>query len=293
MSVKTRAATLLLRTLGLLPLKSLRSIGALLGRISWWRQDRMAKVSTENLAICFPEKSESQRLALAKQSVIETGKMAAETCAVWTRPYTWLRSHIYTIHGEDLLRQAYSSGKGILVLGPHLGNWEVLGLYLAGIGPITSLYQPPKRREVENLVRHARQQSGATLVPTDRKGLGLLLKALQRGEIVGILPDQTPDSGEFAPFFGRQALTMTLVHKLMQRTSCNAVMAYARRVPDGFDIVFKTVPENLYSKEIGPAVTALNQGVENCVVDVPEQYQWEYKRFKKTAEGDARVYIAG
>ena len=169
------------------------------------------------------------------------------------------------------------------MLAPHLGNWEVLGRYLAQLGSVIYLFQPPRLQKLDALVRSRRAKSGALLAPTNRRGLATILGVLKTGGISGILPDQTPKdaaSGLVAPFFGQPAFTMTLVQKLLQNSGCRAIFGYAQRTTEGFDMHFVPAPEAIYSADPLTAVTALIAGVETCVCQCLAQYQWEYRRFK-------------
>jgi KDO2-lipid IV(A) lauroyltransferase len=119
-----------------------------------------------------------------------------------------------------------------------------------------------------------------------------LLKALKGNGMTAVLPDQEPDpeGGVFAPFFGVQALTMTLVHGLVSRTGCEVIMAYAKRVAGGWEIVFEEADPDIGDANVERAVAALNHSVETCIRDCPEQYHWEYKRFKKRPQGLPKLY---
>jgi KDO2-lipid IV(A) lauroyltransferase len=178
---------------------------------------------------------------------------------------------------------------------PHLGNWELGGLWLSTLGPTTILYQPPKRGEVDDIMRQGRGSAGATLVPTDRRGVAALIKCLKKGETTGILPDMEPElsGGVFAPFFGVPALTMTLIQNLQQRSAATVLLAACFRTESGFLLEIIEPPAAIYSEDRVTSVTALNQGIEQLVTIAPEQYQWEYKRFKKRPPGCAKIYIKG
>jgi KDO2-lipid IV(A) lauroyltransferase len=181
----------------------------------------------------------------------------------------------------------------VLVLAPHLGNWEVVSIFLAGYAPLTALYQPPPLPALDKLVLGGRSKSNITMAPTNRRGVMQLFKALQRGELVGILPDQVPDDGsgaEIAPFFGLPALTMTLVHSLVERTGCEVVCIYAERVKDGFRVVIRAPEPGIGDADLQRSVSALNASVENCARAIPEQYQWEYKRFRRLPEPYPQYY---
>jgi KDO2-lipid IV(A) lauroyltransferase len=263
-----------------------------LGRLGWWLNIREAVVARKNLAICFPDKPASELQALAKRSVIEAAKTAAEMPAIWLRPYERLRAKVITTRDEDLLDAAMSTDKGLIVMTPHLGSWEVAGLYVSERITMTSLYQPAKFEALDALVKKARSRLGAKMAPTDRRGVKALLSALRRGEVVGILPDQEPDlsGGVFAPFFGVSTLTMTLVLKMIARTGCRALMCYAKRVKGGFELIFIEPEAALFSDDEVEAATALNLTIEKCILDCPEQYQWGYKRFKKRPAGENKIY---
>lgn len=291
--LKSTLAVTALRLVGLLPLSTARRLGALMGALAYRLNGRGAKVTRENLALCLPQIDAKERERMTRASLKETGKVATEVCVIWRNNHVPVKHYIRRIQGEELARQPLTDGKGLLILAPHLGNWEVLGLHLASLGKVTNLYQPPKLAGLDAVIRQGREKSGANLVPTNAKGVAALLKNLKSGGICGILPDQNPNdasSGDFAPFFGHSAFTMTLVHKLIQRTGCVAVFAFAKRIEDGFELIYRAPPEEIYSDDQQTSLTALNLGVERLVMEAPEQYQWEYKRFKKVADGETRRY---
>jgi KDO2-lipid IV(A) lauroyltransferase len=133
------------------------------------------------------------------------------------------------------------------------------------------------------------------MVATDNKGVAELLRALRAGDISGILPDQVPDisGGVYAPFFGVPALTMTLVSKLQHKTGARVLLGVARRLQGaaghGFEIVFREPDPEIYAGDIPASLAALNRSIEALVSETPEQYQWEYKRFRRQPDG-ARLY---
>lgn len=253
--------------------------------IVWLLRLDMRKTSEINIALCFPELSAKEQRTLAKQSIYHTIMVALELPKVWTQAAEKSLQQIVEVEGKDLLDQAREQGKGVIVIAPHLGNWEYLGLFLGHYYQSVSLYQPPKRAWLEDITRQGREKTGATLVPTNKKGVLALLKALKTGGLTGILPDQMPDreSGTaFVPFFGQIVPTMTLIPSLVQRGNIVAVAGFAQRLGKGrFKIVFKPAPEAIYDANEHQSATGLNQAVEQLVRLVPEQYQWEYKRFRR------------
>ena len=203
----------------------------------------------------------------------------------WLAPIDQTLSLLVYDQGFDEIRNAMANDKGVILMAPHLGNWELLGLLASNELPCSFMYQPPRISALDRLLREVRARNGAQLVPASRKGVAELLRALQRGELVGILPDQVPDeaSGIFAPFFGQPAFTMTLVSRLVQRTGARVFCGYAERLPAGrgFRTVFLPAHEAIYSEDLLESVCGLNRSVEQAVNQVRAQYQWEYKRFRR------------
>lgn len=290
--MSTRLITLLFTLLARLPAALAARIGGLLGWIMYWRRSQARRVSEENLHLCLPELSAGERDRLVREHLQYLGVMAMELPAIWMRPVATLLPRIERVSGEDCLRQAQQQG-GVIVLAPHSGNWEMLGLYIAEHYPATMMYQPPNVRALDGLIRAARTRHGAGLVPTDAGGVRAMLKVLKRGELACLLPDQTPplSNGEFAPFFGLPALTMTLIYSLVQRTGARVVCAWAYRTASGgYAIEFKPAAEDIYSPQRELALSALNREVEYCARRQPAQYQWEYKRFRRQPDGSRRYY---
>lgn len=273
----------LIKLVGWLPLGLARWIGGLLGSMAYTLNTRGAHVTRVNLSLCYPKMDEKSRERLCKESLIETGKTGSEICFAWTRSAHDIAKRFVDVEGEQLIKRGLEQGKGVVILAPHLGNWEILGHYLTSLGPVMNLFQPPKNAALGPTMLEGRTRNGSLLAPTNAKGVASLLKHLRRGGICGILPDQVPldsSSGVFAPFFGHAAHTITLPQKLIQKNNSTALLAFAKREPEGFKIIFRPVPDNIYSPDTLTAATALNEGIEHLIAEAPAQYQWEYKRFR-------------
>lgn len=283
----------IIKFLSWLPLSASRFLGACVGQCLWLSNSRSKRVTLKNLELCFPELDEQSRQNMARESLIETSKTAAEAGAIWRRDFDWLKSKMLKIEGEELLREKLALGKGVLVLAPHHGNWEVVAPYLASVAPLTAMYQPLKSSKMDALVLSGRSKMNISMAPTNRRGVMMLFKALQQGTIVGILPDQVPERESaqgIAPFFGQPALTMGLVHGLIQRTGAQVVSVFAQRVPGGFNIIVLDADPAIYSENAEESLAGMNRSVEACVRLAPTQYQWEYKRFRRLPEGYPRHY---
>lgn len=275
----------LFKLIAVLPSALHSGLAFLVSRIIWLLNGSIRKTTEVNIALCFVGLSAKRQQRLAQQSIYHTVMVALELPKVWTQAAEKSLQQIIEVEGKELLDQAQQQGKGVIVIAPHLGNWEYLGLYLGQYYQSVSLYQPPKRAWLEDITRAGREKTGATLVPTNKKGVMALLKALRKGGVTGILPDQIPDreSGTaFVPFFGQIVPTMTLISSLVQRGNIVAVTGFAKRLGNGrFKIVFRAVPDALYQEDEYQSASGLNQAVEQLVALAPEQYQWEYKRFRR------------
>jgi len=267
----------------MLPLDTARAFGRGIGRLYWPIGSRSRKVTEVNIAAAFPGMPVQEQKQLAKQSILSTAELFTEMGHVWLKPWTYVASLITEVVGVELIEAAQAEGRGVIVLVPHLGNWEVVGLHLGTLGHTVSLYQPPKVADLGSLIERGRQSSGATLVPTNSRGLAQLLKCVKSGGISGILPDQAPsdlNSGQNSEFMGVKCFTGTLSSNMIRRTGALAVFGHARRVPGGFAIHYEAAESEIYDEDTGNSLAALNRGVERALQSCVEQYQWEYKRFR-------------
>jgi len=254
----------------------------------------MNKVAAKNLKLCFPELSLKERKRLLHQSLIESTKTALEMGAMWYWPIERLNRLDKGVKGLEVWQEAYQQGKGVIALTPHIGQWEFLGLFGQKYVPMTSLYRPPRLTDFDEFLVSARKRTGNTLAPTTPFGVRMLYGCLRKGNMAGILPDQDPgNGGVFAPFFGIQANTMTLITKLAERTHSPIIIAYAERLPWGrgyITHIHAVDSEAILNPDPVIAAGALNKAVEKCVREKPAQYQWIYKRFKKRPAGEDKLY---
>jgi len=277
----------LIHLLAGLSLKNSHRVGAMLGRLFNLLPNRTRHVTRTNIHLCFPEMDTQMQNKLIKTSLIETGKTLTEASPMWIWPKDKLLNTVKNVHGEELITTAMKNNKGVILALPHLGNWELLGLYVSNKYPTTSMYQKPKMQQLDAIVKHGRERLGAKLVPADNKGVRAMLKALKNNECVCILPDQEPTTGTgiFAPFFDLQAYSMTLVSRLAKKTNAEVIVAYSKRLTNGrgCEIIFTALAEmeeKLKLDSLDDSVLYLNQEMEKTIRAVPEQYQWGYKRFR-------------
>lgn len=281
---------------GLLPLRILHALGSVFGDLVWWRNGHERRITAVNLTLLETHESALAGQINARQVLRETGKAALEVAKVWSgRPEKAL-ALVREVRGAELFEQALAAGKGVIIAAPHLGCWELLSYWLAERTPLAIVYRPPRNTAFEPLLIKARGATKVEQVRAEGAGVRSLYRRLAAGGVVGILPDQQPrqGDGEFAPFFGIEALTMVLVPRLAERTGATVLFAFAERLPRGagFRIHVQAAPDRIADVDRRAACTALNRGVEECVRVAPLQYQWNYKRYSISPPGPKRKLYA-
>lgn len=294
MNLAARALYALLVLLGRLPWRVLDALGAALGAALRLLRQGPYRIARRNLEIAFPALEAGARDALLRETLGHSGRAMVETARFWTRPARDNLPRVREAVGAERLDAAQAGGRGVIVCAPHLGHWELLNQWLAARAPIAIVYRPPRQAWLEALLRRARGHEGVTQVRAEAAGVRQLFRVLKAGGTVGILPDQQPKQGdgEFAPFFGVPAFTMTLVPRLAAKTGAAVLFAWAERLPGaaGFRIHVQEAPAGIASEDVARATAALNAGVEACVRQAPAQYQWTYKRWSMRPAGEPRRY---
>lgn len=295
-NIKGIIAVLALALLACIPLKLAQTIGRYLGRKMYQQgqNNKFYSITKANIDLCFNELEDGAKDNLIKASLEQTGKSIAEMGMSWLWPVNKTLKKIVQVNDEAIITQGIAAGKGVILIAPHLGNWEILNLYLSNRYPFTAMYKPPKQKQLDNLIKKMRARLGTDMAPANVQGVRKVMKALKRGEMVGILPDQEPEieGGVFCDFFGIPALTMKLLPQLAAQTGAKVVCGYAKRLDQaqGFEIYFKEVDPQIRDKNILISASAMNRAIESCVRDIPEQYQWEYKRFNTRPDKVPAVY---
>ena len=288
-SLKKQPVYWLLLGFSCLPNFILYAFARFLAFCAWHSKSSMRRVTELNLAYCFPDMDKNEREQLARQSMLETANVAVEMPNVLFQSQKQGLRRIHSVSGVELIDEILAEGKGVIVLAPHIGNWEYMGVYLTDHYDCKFMFKPVDNPAVNRLIIRARTQSGAELMPTNKAGVMGILKHLKQGGVSGILPDQVPDDANarvVASFYGQAAPTMSLVSSFSKKPNIKVVAAFAKRLSNKqFDIVFQAVDDNIYSKDAVVSATALNGAVESLIAMAPAQYQWEYKRFKYDVNG--------
>lgn len=279
---------LLLRWVARRPLRLLHAIGAVLGWLVYaaspsYRRRLLANAQRAGI-------TPQQR----RESVGQAGKMVLESLRLWLRPPGEPIADAVHWHGAQLIDDALAQGRGLIFLTPHLGSFETTAqAYAQRYGarkPITVMYRPARYRVLRELEEAARARAALATAPAAIAGVRQMLRALKKGEAVGLLPDQVPPDGlgVWADFFGAPAYTMTLAARLIQQTGAVPLLVWGERRPrgQGYDLHFRALAEPL-ADELAPAVAQINREMERLIRECPTQYLWGYGRYKQPREQPA------
>ena len=261
--------------------------------VLWYLSPRKRRVTRLNLRAVYPDMESALRNRIGRASMTHYVRGVFEAGMLWYWPLEKVYACFDEVHGLEYLNDAVSAGKGLIVAAPHCGSWEMLNLILHRYAKAAILYKPSKYADINEMLLEKRLRGGAEMVPATATGIRRMLKLLKAGYSVALLPDQEPTRGEgqFAPFFGVEALTGVLLPRMAQRTGADVVFAVCERRRGGRYCVhmFKT-DESIYSENMREALTTVNRGIEQCIEVDTEQYLWAYKRFRNRPEGEKSFY---
>lgn len=287
-------ATALIRLLSLIPLRLLHGLAVPMGwifRIVPWRRHSVIAV---NLALCFPDLDRRERERLHRRHLIEMMRLVLESGAVWYWSGKRLDRHIKSIDGWEQVESVCRGDRGVIFVGAHFGNWEILPLWVSRKVDLAALYRAPRAPAIDRRITASRSRFGARLIASGSPAMRKMLATLREGGAIGMLADQQPKQGDgvFVPFFGVPALTMTLVNRLARRTGCAIFFTSAQRQPGGWALRFEQADEAIADDDPAKGMHTMNRWLESEVLAEPAQYLWNYKRFSLRPDGEPPPYPA-
>lgn len=273
------AAYLVFKGLGLLPLVWLQAMGSALGRLGAILPGRYRKRAFENLRLAYPEATSTMdRLAM-----IELLQMFLELPYLWARRNADKLDQIIRCDDWALIDDALAQGKGVILISPHIGAFEMLGPFYTRRHNATVIFKEPRMQWLKLLINRIRLSPALKLVPANQTGVKGLVKTLIKGETIGFLPDQVPALGDgvYAPFFGKDAYTITLVQRMQAIRNSPIFTVGLERLPKGKGYRFHIVPMAQALPESPELAAAqINAALEQMVRKMPMQYLWGYNRYK-------------
>jgi Kdo2-lipid IVA lauroyltransferase/acyltransferase len=255
---------------------------ALAGLVNGLKLAKTAHTIRLNLQITLPELATEQRERIIREATRNELMSYFEFFNIWGATNQKNIQRIHTVQGAELLHAALEEKKGVVLIVPHFGTWEIMNAWVAQYTDMTIMYKPVKNEAANHFVRQARSREQANLVPTDETGVRQIFKALKQGGTTVILPDHTPHTaGEMVPYFGVPLASSNLSAKLIQKTKAKALLLYAlRNDHHGFDMHIEAMDDALYQGSANQGTQVIHHALEDLIRRYPEHYHWSYKRFK-------------
>ena len=290
-AVRSAALRAAVRLLSWLPLRPALALGALLGHLTWLIARGERRLMLEHLALAFPEKSEEERRAIARASLVHLGQLAMEAVAI--RSYgRRIEDYVSFAPGaEEIVRRAVARGKGVIVAAGHIGNWELLARRVALLAqPNAVIARRNADPKLNDLVARFRAEGGNKTLWREDPATGReLIKLFRKGGTLGVLIDQdTNVQGLFVPFFGRLAFTPRAVGDLALRFGATVIVGTShRRGPrpgDGHELEFvelayDPVPSDKEA-EVESLTAAAVSHQEFAIRRHPYEWVWMHRRWK-------------
>ena len=276
------------RLLGNMPLVFHRFGGRIIGLYLSTIPNQSSRITKLNIDLAFPELSSLERTKLARQSLFDLGDKFFRLIYTWTRPLAVNHSEVLEVEGLQNFMQESLSHPTLILL-PHIGNWELFGAWLSQHRCYTAMFRPLRVPDISDLVSQARQRGGNTMVPTSTSGVKKILKNLKLRQTAIVLPDQVPKAGEgtYVHFFGHHVLTQVLPYRLAKATAARVFLGSAVRINGGFRIALTPLQVTTGCKQ-SDWLHQMNKAIETLVRKYPDQYQWEYGRFRNLEDGGLR-----
>lgn len=238
----------------------------------------------QNIQLCFPGLGESEQGNLIRATLRHSLYTTFELAAIWCWP---VGKVLNRVNQENICETFRQSNKGRIVIVPHLGNWEVVNLWLAREGNYMALYKPQTNQSYDEFILNARSRNGAQMLAIDASGLRQLNRGLKQRKTAMILPDQRPRkrrAQSMSSFFGHEAPTSPLIYNLCNKMDCDVFIATAFRDRKSarFVIDIEALDRSKLASDQQSSLDYMNNTIENLIKKKPEQYQWGYSRFRRS-----------
>ena len=275
---------LIIKSLEAIPYKGLFYIGKVLALLLYTLPNKHRRVSEANLKLVFPHKTSLQINSILRDSLFHSIMNMLEAGLVWGKKDYKKKLGFVDVENFSKIESSLSSDKGVLLFTPHIGNIEIIINFLGQHTDCTIPYTQPKNKDLDNVITNSRNKSGVKMVDINVSGIKDMLSALKNKKLVAVASDQVPKKGAgiISKFFNSEIYSMSLLPKLQQRTGCIAHLMYCERKDNGKGFVIHFDSKIDLSSDIQEGVDKMNNEFEKCIMKLPGQYSWEYKKFKRT-----------
>lgn len=272
-----------------LPWTVQRGLGRALGGLAFRLAGSRRRAAAVNIALCFPEVSETERARLLRASFRDFGIGLFEFARAWWGSVAPMRRTL-RIEGMEHLQALHAQGRGVLMVSGHFMTLEMCGRLLCDHVPLAGMYRRHRSPVMEWAVKRGRLRYAAAMFGND--DLRPAMRHLKQGGLLWYAPDQDMRGKDtvFAPFFGVPAATITATHQFARLSGCAVVPFFHRR--EGADYVLRIAAPlpDFPSKDAVRDSARVNAAIEAMVREAPSQYLWLHRRFKRRPEGVSPPY---
>ncbi len=288
-TIKGFLVVFLFKTIAVLPQFINRFLAKILGNLTAYFNSKTTNVIRTNLSICYPDLSKREIDDLLKANIKQNAKLVFEFPIAWLSKKSKVVNLFGDVNNKHIIDDLVATKRPVIIAVPHIGNWELCWIWVQLNFPSFGMYSPAKLAQMDKMMFYSRQRFGGQAFDTTPKGIMSLIRRLKLGGVMMILTDQAPrlGSGTYAPFFGQPAYTMTLLHKLLQKTGAELVFGCCLRNKNDKDFSVDLFSPN-FDIRVDSAEEfnlGMNKQVESIIALAPDQYQWSYKRFKRQEDG--------
>lgn len=269
----------------LLPRKIVLSLGERIGDFIFYCVPVRKKVTLENIYRAFPEKSGGEVAAIGRAAYRNLAMNSLEYLCLPGLPREALLE-VVKFKNEDVLQQAFSRGKGVILVGGHFGNWEYMGGAISSKGyPLTYVVAAIANPHIDEMVNKHRMGVGIRILP---KGMSvrLMLKTLRENEAMAMLMDQDAGrNGTFVNFFDQPCSTPKGPALFALKTGAAMIFLSSIRQPDGsLLVVFEEIEldynQGATAENIHEIMQRCTAKLESYVRDYPGHWLWMHRRWK-------------
>ena len=251
----------------------------------------IVKVSKVNINIAYSLKNQEYRESLVKRSVKQSIRSYYETLFCLSRSQKKLNKSIFKVENRYLYSQT-NRDFGLILLSVHNRSIDLLFNQITNQEELTAIFKPIKIKALNEFVRENRQKSGSSVFETNFTGVKELFSALKRGKAVAMAADQVPakNMGVYENFFGRKVYTTNLIPSLHSKTKAPIVSVAIHSDNFTNQLYIRYGSKSTYKEKSQYNAKAMNKEIERIININPEDYNWEYKRFKKQEVEDKTIY---
>jgi KDO2-lipid IV(A) lauroyltransferase len=274
-----------------LPLPVIARLGEVIGNLLYAYKKSRRRITLINLALCFPEKSEQEREAIAKKHFQNYARSVLERGVLWWGSEARLRRLIVVEPGVPV--DAIKASPTILLC-PHFVSLDVAGVAVMLESSLCSIYTQQLNPVFDEVLRKGRSRFRPVKLFSRNDGIKPIIRAMRDGLPFFMLPDMDfgEKDAEFVPFFGVPAATLTAPARIAAATNAKVIPVIATYLPDysGWKVTFYPAWENYPGDDITAATRYMNAFIEERARETPSEYFWTHKRFKTRPAGEPSFY---